>query len=77
MTMRYVHVLEKNRIELPKSTLSSMGVRKGDRLLVISKGTMVILMPEPKKFAKPVYRKKKAIYPKYSYTLRKRRRKKG
>jgi bifunctional DNA-binding transcriptional regulator/antitoxin component of YhaV-PrlF toxin-antitoxin module len=71
--MRYVRVREKNRIELPAGSLKSMGVQKGDRLLVITKGRMVILMPEPKKFAKPVYRKKKAVYPKYSYTLPKRK----
>ena len=74
--MRYVKVLQKNRIELPRKSVASMGVKKGDELLIVTKGTITIIMPKPKRFAKPVYRKKKPIYPKYSYTLPTRRQKK-
>ena len=43
-----------------------MGVEKGDQLLIMTRGTITILMPKPKRFAKPVYRMKNPVYPKYS-----------
>jgi hypothetical protein len=41
-----------------------MGVRGGDQILVVVKGSVTLLMPKPKKYAKALSGSGKGLYPK-------------
>jgi hypothetical protein len=49
-----------------------MKIKKGDRLLVVVKGGVTLLMPKPKRYAPTLAGKGKGLYPK-RYLSRERR----
>jgi len=54
----------KNQIVLPKEARQAMGVRGGDQILVVVKGSVTLLMPKPKKYARALSGSGKGLYPK-------------
>lgn len=53
----------KNQIVIPREAREAMKVKGGDELLVVVKGSMTIIMPKPKDYAKALYGIAKGIYP--------------
>lgn len=62
--MAQLKVSSKNQIVLPKEARQAMGVKGGDHLLVVVKGSVTLLMPKPKKYAKALSGSGKRLYPK-------------
>lgn len=54
----------KNQIVLPKEAREAMKVKGGDKLLVVVKGDIAILMPKPKKYSEALSGAGKGMYPK-------------
>ena len=42
---------KENQIVLPKETREALGIKPGDRLMVVTRGATVILMPKPASYA--------------------------
>ncbi len=53
----------KNQIVIPKAAREAMRVKGGDKLLVVVKGDVTVVMPEPKSYAKALRGLAKGIYP--------------
>ncbi len=53
----------KNQIVIPKAAREAMWVKGGDKLLVVVKGDVTVVMPEPKSYAKALRGLAKGIYP--------------
>ncbi len=49
--MREVRLSSKNQIVIPREARLALGVRAGDKLLIVVRGATVILLPKPKKYA--------------------------
>jgi AbrB family looped-hinge helix DNA binding protein len=49
--MPYLKLSSNNQIVLPKEARKAMNVKSGDKLLMVVKGSITILMPRPKKYA--------------------------
>ena len=64
MTMNEVKLSPKNQIVVPREARTALGVKAGDRLLVVVRGGTVILHPKPKKYAKAIAGIGKGLYPK-------------
>ena len=64
MTMNEVKLSPKNQIALPREARTALGVKAGDRLLVVVRGETVVLLPKPKKYAKAISGIGKGLYPK-------------
>lgn len=54
----------KNQIVLPREAREAMKVKGGDKLLVVVKGDIAILMPKPKKYSEALSGAGKGMYPK-------------
>jgi AbrB family looped-hinge helix DNA binding protein len=52
--MREVKLSTKNQIVIPREIRDALGVKAGDRLLVVSRGDTVILLRKPKKYSKAI-----------------------
>ena len=52
--MREVKRSTKNQIVIPREIRNALGVKAGDRLLVVSRGDTVILLRKPKKYSKAI-----------------------
>lgn len=46
--MREIKLSAKNQIVLPREIRDALGVKAGDRLLIVSRGDTVILLRKPK-----------------------------
>ena len=53
----------KNQILIPKEAREAMGVKGGDKLLVVVKGDVTVVMSEPKSYAKALRGLAKGMYP--------------
>ena len=53
----------KNQIVIPKAAREAMRVKGGDKLLVVVKGDVTVVMPEPKSYAKALRGLAKGMYP--------------
>ena len=52
--MREVKLSSKNQIVIAREMREALGVKTGDRLLVVPRGDTVILLRKPKKYAKAI-----------------------
>lgn len=52
--MREVKLSVKNQIVIARDVRAALGVKAGDRLLVVPRGNAVILLRKPKKYAKAI-----------------------
>lgn len=53
----------KNQIVVPREAREALGVKAGDRLLVVVQGKSVTIMPEPASYAKALYGRSRGKYP--------------
>ncbi len=53
----------KNQIVIPKEARKAMQVKSGDELLVVVKGDVTVVMPEPKSYSKALQGLGKGVYP--------------
>lgn len=53
----------KKQIVIPKAAREAMRVKGGDKLLVVVKGDVRVVMPEPKSYAKALQGLGKGMYP--------------
>lgn len=53
----------KNQIVIPKAAREAMKVKGRDKLLVVVKGDVTVVMPEPKSYAKALQGLAKGMYP--------------
>jgi AbrB family looped-hinge helix DNA binding protein len=52
--MREVKLSSKNQVVIVREVREALGVKAGDRLLVVPRGNAVILLRRPKKYAKAI-----------------------
>jgi AbrB family looped-hinge helix DNA binding protein len=52
--MREVKLSRKNQIVIGREVREALGVKAGDRLLVVPRGNTVILLRKPKKYSKAI-----------------------
>lgn len=64
MGVNEVKLSTKNKIVIPREARAALGVKAGDRLLVVVRGETVVLLPKPKKYAKAIAGIGKGLYPK-------------
>ena len=62
ITMNEVKLSTKNQIVIPREARAALGVKAGDRLLVVVRGETVVLLPKPKKYAKAIAGIGKGLY---------------
>ena len=62
----------KNQIVIPKEARQAMGVKSGDKLLVVVKDALMLIMSMPKRYAKIMQGLAKGAYP-AGYLKRERR----
>jgi bifunctional DNA-binding transcriptional regulator/antitoxin component of YhaV-PrlF toxin-antitoxin module len=60
--VREVKLSAKNQIFVAREVRAALGVKAGDRLLVVPRGNAVILLRKPKKYAKAIAGLGKDIY---------------
>jgi len=53
----------KNQIVIPKAAREAMRVKGGDKLLIVVKGDVPVVMQEPKSYAKALRGLAKGMYP--------------
>ena len=61
--MSEVKLSSKNQIIIPREARDALGVKAGDKLLVIVRGDTVILLRKPKKYSKAISGIAKGLYP--------------
>ena len=62
--MNEVKLSTKNQIVVPREARETLGVKAGDRLLVVVRGETVVLLPKPKTYAKAIAGIARDVYPK-------------
>jgi AbrB family looped-hinge helix DNA binding protein len=60
--MREVKLSTKNQIVIPRDIRNALGVKAGDRLLVVPRGNTVILLRKPKRYSKAIAGMGKELY---------------
>jgi AbrB family looped-hinge helix DNA binding protein len=60
--MREVKLSAKNQIVIPRDIRAALGVKSGDRLLVVPRGDTVILLRKPKRHSKAIAGIGKEVY---------------
>ncbi len=60
--MREVKLSSKNQIVIARDIRNALGVKTGDRLLVVPRGNTVILLRKPKKYSKAIAGSGKDLY---------------
>jgi AbrB family looped-hinge helix DNA binding protein len=60
--MREVKLSSKNQIVIPRDIRDAVGVKAGDRLLVVPRGNTVILMRKPRRYSKAIAGTGKDLY---------------
>ena len=53
----------KNQIVIPREARNVLGLKAGDRLLVVVRGDTVVLLPKPSKYHKAIGGIGKGLYP--------------
>ena len=54
----------KNQIVVPKDARKALGVKSGDKLLIVVRDNCVLLLPKPKSYAKALQGSMRGVYPK-------------
>ena len=62
MSVNEVKLSAKNQSVIPREVRAALGVKAGDRLLVVVRGKTVVLLPKPKKYAKAIAGIGKGLY---------------
>jgi AbrB family looped-hinge helix DNA binding protein len=62
--MQTVKMSSKNQIVLPKEAREAMRLKGHDRLLVVVKGSITVIMPQPKSYRDELAGAGKRTYPK-------------
>ena len=60
--MREVKLSSKYQIVIPRDVRDILGVKAGDKLLVVPRGDIVILLRKPKKYSKAITGIGKGLY---------------
>jgi AbrB family looped-hinge helix DNA binding protein len=60
--MREVKLSSKNQIVIARDVREALGVKAGDRLLVVPRGNTVILLRKPKKYSDAIAGMAKDLY---------------
>lgn len=60
--MREVKLSSKNQIAIAREARQALGVKAGDRLLIVPRGNTVILLRKPKKYTKAIAGVGKDLY---------------
>jgi AbrB family looped-hinge helix DNA binding protein len=53
----------KNQIVIPREARKSLGVKPGDKLLIVPRGSTVIVMAKPENYAEALLGLGKGLYP--------------
>jgi AbrB family looped-hinge helix DNA binding protein len=53
----------KNQIVIPKEAREALGVKPGDKLLIVVHGKTLTILPKPKSFHKALHGLARGIYP--------------
>jgi len=61
--MHEAKLSNKNQIVIPRAVRDVLGVKSGDRLLMVVRGATVILLPRPKRYSSAVSGIGKGFYP--------------
>ena len=61
--MHEAKLSSKNQIVIPRAVRDTLGVKSGDRLLIVVRGETVILLPRPKKYSSAISGIGKGVYP--------------
>lgn len=72
MSAKEVKLSTKNQIVLPREAREVLGVKAGDRLLVVVQGETVVLLPKPEKYAKTIAGIGKGLYRRAIFQLNER-----
>jgi AbrB family looped-hinge helix DNA binding protein len=56
-------ISSKNQIVIPREAREALGVKPGDKLLVVVRDGRVIMLPKPKSFAKAIRGIARGTYP--------------
>jgi len=60
--MREVKLSSKNQIVISRDIRDALGVKAGDRLLVVPRGNAVVLLRKPKRYSKAIAGTGKDLY---------------
>jgi AbrB family looped-hinge helix DNA binding protein len=61
--MHEAKLSSKNQVVIPRAVREALGVKSGDRLLMVVRGETVILLPRPKKYSSAISGIGKGAYP--------------
>ncbi len=61
--MSEVKLSSKNQIIIPREARKALGVKAGDKLLVVVRGDMVILLRKPERYSKAISGIARGLYP--------------
>ena len=61
--MHEAKLSSKNQVVIPRAVREVLGVKSGDRLLMVVRGETVILLPRPKKYSSAISGIGKGVYP--------------
>ncbi|HEX3037075.1 MAG TPA: AbrB/MazE/SpoVT family DNA-binding domain-containing protein [Thermodesulfobacteriota bacterium] len=61
--MSEVKLSSKNQIIIPREARDALGVKAGDKLLVVVRGDTVILLRKPKRYSKAISGIARGLYP--------------
>jgi AbrB family looped-hinge helix DNA binding protein len=53
----------KNQIVVPREAREALGVHAGDKLLIVVRGDMVVILPRPSSWTKALHGLAKEVYP--------------
>jgi AbrB family looped-hinge helix DNA binding protein len=53
----------KNRIVIPREVREALGIKPGDKLLLVVRSSRVVIMRKPKSFAKAIRGIARGVYP--------------
>ena len=61
--MAEVTLSSKNQIVIPLEARKALGLKPGDKLIIVPRGETIIVMRKPKQYAKAILGTAKSMYP--------------
>ena len=61
--MHEVKLSSKNQIVIPREVRSALGVKAGDKMVIVTRGEKAIMLRKPKRYSKATAGMAKGIYP--------------
>ena len=61
--MNEVKLSSKNQVVIPREARNALGIKAGDKLLVVVRGDTLILLRKPKKYSRATAGIAKGLYP--------------